>query len=129
MPRTAPTIPGTNVLQVVSSAVIDNKNTAFVGRCVVVKADLCPGEGDSLIYAYCSRGSIICTDMPRRNRAPIHTPFRDLRVPHTKRKFSNKESAQTAAELGMLQTTGLELSIYKCDQCGGWHLTSRSAKD
>lgn len=62
--------------------------------------------------------------MPRRNKQVAHTPFRYDTARHTKRQFLNKQEAEKAAELQMLAQPGLELSVYSCDICGKWHLTS-----
>jgi hypothetical protein len=43
-----------------------------------------------------------------------------LRICHAKRRFADGPGAQAVA-----QSTGFALRAYRCDRCGGWHLTSR----
>lgn len=64
--------------------------------------------------------------MPRRNKLPKVQKY----TPHiatcgTKHKFANQLSAQRQADMQMLQQPSLELAVYKCNTCKGWHLTSR----
>lgn len=66
--------------------------------------------------------------MPRRNNTPVHAPFRFNRSCDTKRRFKTEREAAAAAEYQMLIKPDLELSAYKCDQCGGWHLTRQARK-
>jgi hypothetical protein len=40
-----------------------------------------------------------------------------------KRKHRSERDALDAASLQMLMHPELDLSVYKCDQCGKWHLT------
>ncbi|MEO7904430.1 MAG: hypothetical protein ABIR91_01400 [Candidatus Saccharimonadales bacterium] len=61
--------------------------------------------------------------MPRRNQRPIHTPFHFVSNCQSKRRFATEKQAQDAADHQMLIDMDLELSVYKCDICGGWHLT------
>ena len=42
-----------------------------------------------------------------------------------KRRYANKLAAERQAYLNMLNQPDLELSAYNCDNCKGWHLTSR----
>lgn len=64
--------------------------------------------------------------MPRRNNAPKQqrTPFQAGEC-SSKQRFANQVAAQRQAEILMLQQPGLELSVYHCHRCNGWHLTSR----
>lgn len=62
--------------------------------------------------------------MPRRNNTPKHQPFVDNNTCQSKRRFASEQLGQAAAETQELQT-GLEFSVYKCDRCGGWHLTRK----
>jgi hypothetical protein len=65
--------------------------------------------------------------MPRRNK-PVEqhrsTLTNNLNNCQSKRRFRSLNEAEKVAELQMLQDMRLELSVYKCDYCGGWHLTS-----
>lgn len=53
-------------------------------------------------------------------RTPIARPITYC----TKRNFKNQHDAQKAAEFHMLENMQLELSVYQCDMCQYWHLTS-----
>jgi hypothetical protein len=65
--------------------------------------------------------------MPRRNRTPKHEPFHFVSGCQTKRRFLNEKLALAAAEIQELSDMSLELSVYKCDRCDGWHLTRQNA--
>lgn len=43
-----------------------------------------------------------------------------------KRRFTSEREANKAAEYQMLVKPELELFVYKCDLCGGWHLTRQT---
>jgi len=61
--------------------------------------------------------------MPRRNKSPQHRLF--IQAPNSclnKRRYTTENEAKRVAEIQMLQHLNLELSIYQCDQCRGWHL-------
>jgi len=58
----------------------------------------------------------------------IHTPFRFTSGCDQKRRFKAEKEAREAAEYQMLITPTLELSVYMCQMCGGWHLTRRARK-
>ncbi|MCA9342216.1 hypothetical protein KC945_02315 [Candidatus Saccharibacteria bacterium] len=64
--------------------------------------------------------------MPRKNR-PILAPKPNLQATSclSKRRYASKKQAQTAADKRMLLSQDLELNIYHCNQCLGWHLTSK----
>jgi hypothetical protein len=64
--------------------------------------------------------------MPRRNNQPPHRPFQQSTTCEEKRRFLNKVEAERAAEIQMLQQHNLELSVYQCKQCHGWHLTRQA---
>ncbi len=65
--------------------------------------------------------------MPRKNKNTPHRRFISSHIAcDSKRKFKNQPQAQQAAEYQMLLNTDLELSVYQCDTCLGWHLTRRS---
>lgn len=61
--------------------------------------------------------------MPRHNRTPPYTPPRPGQSCTAKRRFRSEFEAQRAAELQMLMQPTLELRVYHCPECGGWHLT------
>lgn len=61
--------------------------------------------------------------MPRKNSTPKHVPFRFASNCQTKRRFTSEKEAVSAAEHQMLVRHDLELTVYKCELCGGWHLT------
>ena len=64
--------------------------------------------------------------MPRKNSTPKHVPFRFVSNCQAKRRFTSEKEALSAAEHQMLTQPNLELTVYKCELCGGWHLTRRS---
>ncbi len=64
--------------------------------------------------------------MPRKNNTLFHARFHFISGCQNKRKFRNEREALEAAEYQMLIKPSLELSVYKCDVCGGWHLTRQS---
>ena len=61
--------------------------------------------------------------MPRRNKITPHQRFNFANNCQTKRRFSSENAALATAGYQMLIVPGLELTIYKCELCGGWHLT------
>jgi hypothetical protein len=63
--------------------------------------------------------------MPRKNNTPPHQLFHFASNCQQKRRYVNEKMAEAAAEHQMLLQYDLELSVYKCDVCGGWHLTRR----
>lgn len=44
-----------------------------------------------------------------------------------KRRFASEREADDAAYLARME--GRSLGIYRCDWCGGWHLTSRQPRE
>jgi hypothetical protein len=66
--------------------------------------------------------------MPRRNQTPTHQPFRFVSNCQNKRRFDNEKQALDAADHQMLVNPNIVLSVYKCELCGGWHLTRRPSK-
>jgi hypothetical protein len=66
--------------------------------------------------------------MPRRNNTPRHNPFQPPASCAHKRRFKTEKLAAEAADTRMLIVPALELSVYQCDMCGGWHLTRQSRK-
>lgn len=67
--------------------------------------------------------------MPRRHNTPAHTPFQFASNCQSKRRFGTEKQAESAAEHQELIQHNLELSTYRCELCGGWHLTRRPVKD
>lgn len=67
--------------------------------------------------------------MPRRNKRPIHAPFTFASKCQTKRRFDGKIQAESAAKYQNVLDANVELSTYRCELCGGWHLTRRPATD
>jgi hypothetical protein len=66
--------------------------------------------------------------MPRRNQTPPHTPFKFASNCQQKRRFATEKLAEKAAEHQNLINPDLELTVYRCELCGGWHLTRQSSK-
>ena len=70
--------------------------------------------------------------MPRRNYKS--KPARpDKYVPSSddcreKKRFQSKLAAEQASDELEIINPGLKLSVYKCNSCGGWHLTRLGAK-
>ena len=65
--------------------------------------------------------------MPRRNNRQSKAAKR-IYSPTSctnKRRYANKLAAERQAYINMLSQPDLELSVYSCDSCKGWHLTSR----
>jgi len=60
--------------------------------------------------------------MPRRHRYQQHVRFTFPKGEKGKTRYPNKEAAEKAAEIRMLQNPGLELTVYQgIDK--GWYLT------
>lgn len=66
--------------------------------------------------------------MPRRNNTPRHQPLVFKNSCMQKRRFKTEKEALAAADYQMLVKPELELSVYKCQHCGGWHLTRQARK-
>jgi hypothetical protein len=66
--------------------------------------------------------------MPRKNNTPKHHSFRSVNNCDTKRRYKTEKEALAAADYQMLVNQNLELSVYKCELCGGWHLTRGESK-
>lgn len=99
-----------------------------------------PLFGDVLMYLYIipfqikklknSRGPFgskgVCYtlhNMPRKNKALPHQPYQRRSSCDTKRRYKTEQEATKIAEYQMLLHPDLELSVYHCQDCGGWHLT------
>lgn len=65
--------------------------------------------------------------MPRRNNTPRHQPL-VFKSSCDKRRFKTEREALAAADYQILIKPELELSVYKCQYCGGWHLTRQARK-
>jgi len=61
--------------------------------------------------------------MPRKNRTDKHRLLSIEKFDCNKQRYQNSKLAQKAAEYQMLENMTIELSVYKCDLCGYWHLT------
>ncbi|QHU92913.1 hypothetical protein GWK77_01835 [Candidatus Saccharibacteria bacterium oral taxon 488] len=46
-----------------------------------------------------------------------------------KRRFATEQIARRAADTQELMSPKLELDVYYCRGCDGWHLTSRASRD
>lgn len=66
--------------------------------------------------------------MPRRNNTQPHQRFEFVSACANKRRFASEKLAREAAEHQMLVKPELELAVYKCELCGGWHLTRRQPR-
>lgn len=66
--------------------------------------------------------------MPRRNNSPQHQPFQFASNCQQKRRFGTEKQARDAADHQMLVRDDIVLSVYRCELCGGWHLTRQSGK-
>lgn len=70
------------------------------------------------------------SSVPRKHPSSKHIPYQPpadaVLVCKQKKRYANKLEAERAAELGMLEHHDVELSVYQCQQCHKWHLTSSS---
>lgn len=64
--------------------------------------------------------------MPRRNNTPPHHPLRLRLDCSEKRRYATEREARETADYQMLLNLDLELAVYKCELCGGWHLTRQT---
>lgn len=66
--------------------------------------------------------------MPRRNQQIQYIrPNLNVSTCDSKRRFVNQKNAVEAAEYQMLIKNDLELDVYQCDVCFGWHLTRQQS--
>lgn len=63
------------------------------------------------------------TNMPRQNKTPKYQKATFYISCTSKKRYKSENETIKTAEIQMLQNAGLELSTYKCDICGFWHLT------
>ena len=63
--------------------------------------------------------------MTRKNKniSTIRRPLPNFSSCKSKRKFKSENDASRAAEMQNLIDMSLDISVYKCDGCEGWHLT------
>jgi len=66
--------------------------------------------------------------MPRKNRTPSPTHVSSVLPCRQKRRFASEREALEAAEYQMLIKMSLQLGVYRCDYCRGWHLTNIGKK-
>jgi hypothetical protein len=66
--------------------------------------------------------------MPRRNKTVPHQAYTFVSHCQKKRRFSSEKEAKEAADIQMTLVSNVELGVYKCELCGGWHLTSKHKK-
>lgn len=45
-----------------------------------------------------------------------------------KRRYSDEFAARAGAQLFLEQVGDNAIGIYRCDQCGGWHMTHHAAR-
>lgn len=67
--------------------------------------------------------------MPRRNKPIQHKPYIHTMSCQEKRRYRSEDEAKKVAEIQMLRDMNLELSVYKCPECLGWHLTRRKDQE
>lgn len=65
--------------------------------------------------------------MPRHHKIikPLVKTFRNSC--DVKRRFTSEKAAQEAAEFRMLEHMTLDLEVYHCMECHGWHLTRKQS--
>ena len=70
--------------------------------------------------------------MPRRNRRPPAPPpvaFQPRAAQRatcaTKERYESEAEARSIALMNTPRGRGAATSAYRCEVCGGWHLTSR----
>ncbi len=61
--------------------------------------------------------------MPRKNKTIKHHSLPTEKFLCDKKRYKNEKDALDAAKNQTLEKMSLELSVYKCDLCGYWHLT------
>lgn len=65
--------------------------------------------------------------MPRRHIPSKHTPYQPNFGCTGKKRYAKVTQAERAKEEAELLTPDLELAVYRCQYCSGWHLTSRKS--
>jgi hypothetical protein len=66
--------------------------------------------------------------MPRKNKSIPHQPYQHNNMCEDKRRYISEKDALEVAAYQMLLKPSLELGVYKCPYCGGWHLTNIGKK-
>jgi hypothetical protein len=66
--------------------------------------------------------------MPRQNKTIPHQPLRTNNSCSSKRRYISEQQALDTADYQMLLNPTVQLAVYHCDQCGGWHLTNVGKK-
>lgn len=61
--------------------------------------------------------------MPRKNNTTPRPSFHFASSCQQKRRYATEKIAEAAADTQMLLNYDLQLSVYKCESCSGWHLT------
>jgi hypothetical protein len=118
---------GTNSRHVVFAMVRNNKMTVEESGGTFFSSPL---FGDVLMYVYTITAERpFAKIMPRQNHTPPHRPFQFTSSCQQKRRFATERQALEAADYQMLVKPGLELAVYKCPDCHGWHLTRRTRTD
>ncbi len=72
--------------------------------------------------------------MPRRNRRPPSPPRLDTadadrrrrEACHSKERYTTEAEARAIALMNAPRGRRAAVTAYRCDVCGGWHLTSRA---
>ena len=66
--------------------------------------------------------------MPRRNKTIPHKPYGGNDACAKKQRYANEKQALEVAAYQMLLKPALQLGVYKCTHCNGWHLTNIGEK-
>lgn len=123
-PIAVPPSVGTNMRQVVSAAVVNNKMTVdFSGGVGLSSLFLAAA---ALITVYTVTEKETQSKMPRKHVPPKHIPYRPTDNEKGKTRYPSELAAKKAAEIIMLQNPNLELRIYQ-NQNGGWYLTRQQS--
>lgn len=64
--------------------------------------------------------------MPRRNNRIKQIKPLQISNCDSKRRYPTERQAREVADYQMLINLNLSLSVYRCEVCGGWHLTRKS---
>lgn len=62
--------------------------------------------------------------MPRKNKSIPHSPYVPHKAYETKRRYASEKEALEIASYQMLLRPAVELGVYQCTRCSGWHLTN-----
>lgn len=72
--------------------------------------------------------SLLFDSMPRHNKTIPHKPPLPPISCAKKRRYISEKDALEVAAYQMTLKPEVELGIYRCMHCGGWHLTSINKK-